>query len=132
MRTACWVDAIACCGRDSCCAGTVGHWGGLAACVSGPTGEVGTTVDARSDTARSAAMAWTLSPSASRLTPRRKSLPSLRQFLVTAENCSRCHLMTSRDPTVKGRCTRMHAPDWDVSSSVPGTRKDEPLASCQQ
>ncbi len=60
--------------------------------------------------------------SASRFTPNRKSRPSLRQLRATAENCSRCHLIVTRDPTVKGRFTRKQAPDKDVSSRVAGLR----------
>ena len=58
----------------------------------------------------------------SRRTPRRKSLPSLRQFLAIAENCSRCHLTTSREPTLMGVLRRMQAPDGEVSSMVAGSR----------
>ena len=66
---------------------------------------------------------------ASRRTPSRNSLPSLRQFWATPENCSRCHLTVSLDPTVMGVLTRMQAPDRDVSSRVPGTRDGLPLSS---
>jgi hypothetical protein len=66
-----------------------------------------------------------------RCKPRRKSLPSLRQFRAIAENCSRCQRMVSRDPMVNGRWTRIQAPDGEVSSSVAGARKDVPLSSSQ-
>lgn len=65
----------------------------------------------------------------SRSSPRRNAVPSLRQFLATAENCSRCHRMVSRDPMLNGRWTRTQAPDGEVSSSVAGARKDVPLSS---
>lgn len=65
----------------------------------------------------------------SRCKPNRKSLPSLRQFRVIAENCSRCHRMVSCDPMVNGRCTRTQAPDGEVSSRVAGARKDVPVSS---
>lgn len=57
----------------------------------------------------------------SRLTPSKKPYPSLRQLRATAENCSRCHLTVMRDPMVIGRCTRMQAPEREVSSNVAGT-----------
>jgi len=56
--------------------------------------------------------------SGSRRTPNRNSRPSRRQFLATAENCSRCHLTVTLDPTWTGAFRRMHAPDREVSSSV--------------
>lgn len=56
--------------------------------------------------------------SASRRTPNRNSRPSRRQFRATAENCSRCHLTVTLDPTWTGAFRRMHAPDREVSSSV--------------
>src|SRR5579862_4620720 len=70
--------------------------------------------------------------SASRRTPTRKSLPSERQFFAMAENCSRCHLMVTREPTSKERLTRTHAPERDVSSIVAVTRLCVPLASSQK
>lgn len=60
--------------------------------------------------------------SRSRRTPRRKSLPSLRQFLAIAENCSLFHFTISLDPIEMGFLSRMQAPDGDVSSSVAGAR----------
>ncbi len=38
----------------------------------------------------------------SRRTPRRNSRPSLRQFLATAEKCSRCHFTVTLAPTAMG------------------------------
>ena len=70
--------------------------------------------------------------SASRRTPSRKSLPSERQFFAMAENCSRCHLMVTREPISKERLTRTHAPECDVSSIVAATRLRVPLASSQK
>ena len=58
----------------------------------------------------------------SRRTPRRNSRPSLRQFLATAEKCSRCHFTVTLAPTAMGLLRRMQAPDGDVSSRVPGAR----------
>ena len=66
---------------------------------------------------------------ASRRRPSRKYLPSERQFFAMAENCSRCHLMTTREPTSNGRFTRTHAPECDVSSIVAGTRFCVPASS---
>jgi len=63
---------------------------------------------------------------ASLRTPRRNSLPSMRQFLATAENCSRCHFTVSLDPTVIGALRRMQAPDGDVSSRVAEVRFEVP------
>ena len=68
----------------------------------------------------------------SRLTPRRNSRPSLRQFLAMAENCSRCHFTMILDPMLIGVLRRMQAPDREVSSRVPAARLDVPLWSCQQ
>ena len=67
-----------------------------------------------------------------RLRPTTKSPLSLRQFLATPENCSRCHFTVTVDPSANGRLRRTHAPDLDVSSSVPGERQGAPLASCQE
>ena len=68
----------------------------------------------------------------SRRTPRRKSRPSLRQFLAMAENCSRCHLTMSLEPTLMGVFTRMQAPDGEVSSMVAGSRLGMPSGSSQE
>lgn len=63
----------------------------------------------------------------SRRTPRRNSLPSLRQFLAIAENCSMYHFTESLDPTMIGFLRRIQAPDGDVSSSVAEARLGAPV-----
>jgi len=68
----------------------------------------------------------------SRRTPRRKSWPSRRQFLVIAENCSRRHLMVTSDPTENGRLTLTQAPEFEVSSSVAGVHPAVPSGSRQE
>lgn len=68
---------------------------------------------------------------ASRRTPMTNSRPSLRQFLATAENCSRCHRMVTTEPTATGRVSRTQAPDFDLSSSTAGAWQCCPLASSQ-
>jgi len=71
-------------------------------------------------------------PGASRRTPRRNSRPSLRQFLATAENCSRCHFTVSREPIVMAVLRRMQAPDGDVSSRVAEARFGVPSCSSHE
>jgi hypothetical protein len=70
--------------------------------------------------------------SGSRRTPRRKSLPSRRQFRATAEKCSRCHFTVSLEPTVMGVLIRMQAPEREVSSRVAGAWYGWPAGSSQQ
>jgi hypothetical protein len=65
-------------------------------------------------------------------TPSRNSRPSLRQFLATAENCSRCHFTVRREPTWMGVLTRMQAPDGEVSSRVAEARFGVPPWSSQK
>ena len=67
----------------------------------------------------------------SRRTPNRKSRPSLRQFLATALNCSRDHLIMILEPMLNGCLRRTHAPEGDVSSIVAGRRHELPVASSQ-
>jgi len=69
--------------------------------------------------------------SPSRRRPSRNWRPSLRQFLAIAENCSRCHLTVTFDPTSIARSTRTHAPEGDVSSSVPRVTHKVPAWFCQ-
>ncbi len=65
----------------------------------------------------------------SRRTPSRNSRPSLRQFLATAENCSRCHFTVRWEPIVMGVFRRMQAPETEVSSRVAGRRSGSPVGS---
>jgi len=69
--------------------------------------------------------------SPSRLRPSTNWRPSQRIFLVIAQNCSRCHLMVTFDPTSIGRSTRTHAPERDVSSSIPRVTHKVPASFCQ-
>src|SRR6202453_1756764 len=62
----------------------------------------------------------------------RNAMPSLRQLRAIPENCSRCHLMVSLDPTSMGVLIRMQTPDGDESSILAGARCDAPAWSCQQ
>jgi hypothetical protein len=55
-----------------------------------------------------------------------------RQFLATAENCSRHHLIATRDTTLNGSLTRMQAPERDVSSMVAGARCGTPPSSSHE
>lgn len=64
--------------------------------------------------------------------PRRNSLPSIRQFLVMPENCSRCHFTRRVEPTAIAVLTRIHAPEGDVSSSVAAARYGFPVGSSQE
>ena len=56
-------------------------------------------------------------------------MPSLRQFLAWATNCSRCHFTVMRDPTGNGRLTRRQAPEGDLSSIVAAAQQEFPLPS---